>query len=433
MDHQQRHDDREPVRGARDVLVIGGGVIGLSIAWRLAADGLGVVLADPAPGRGATWAAAGMLAPVSEVVYGEEDLLSLNLLSASMYPSFVADLEEVTGASVGYKACGTMNVALDADDRSELMELSQFHAALGLETVSLSSTECRSAEPALSPGLRAGLLVPGDHQVDNRRLAGALLDAACLRGVSIVRSPVASLEVRHGRVHGAHLSPDTRIACGQAVLAAGCWSRQIGGIPTGSLPPVRPVKGQILRLKAQTGDRLLSRTVHGIVRGEPVYVVPRDDGEIVVGATVEEMGFDTTVTAGAVYRLLRDAVELVPELAEVSLVETMAALRPGSPDNGPLLGETGVEGLHAATGHHRNGVLQAPVTAEAIASLVAGRGLPSEVRPFSPRRFEHRRPEGRGPQGRGCEGPWPAEGVGPRGADRAGVERAPLEARAAPW
>lgn len=374
--------------GTYDVLVVGGGVIGLVTAWRAAQRGLRTAVADPAPGGGAAQVAAGMLAAVTELHYGEQTLLALNLESARRYPAFTAELEEASGRDTGYRACGTLAVALDADDRAHLRELHALQRACGLDAEWLSGRECRRLEPMLAPGVRGGVRVDGDHQTDPRRLAGALLTACERAGVSFHRAAVTRLLCAGDRATGAELADGERLSAGQTVLAAGSRSGALAGVPEGVLPPVRPVKGQILRLRVPAAYApFLSRTVRAVVRGCPVYLVPRENGELVVGATTEELGWDTTVTAGGVYELLRDAHELVPGITELPLVETLAGLRPGSPDNAPLLGPTDLPGLHTATGHHRNGVLLTPVTGDVMAEVLTTGRLPDEARPFSPRRF----------------------------------------------
>ncbi|MFI9232120.1 glycine oxidase ThiO [Streptomyces rimosus] len=379
------------VPASPDVLVIGGGIIGLVTAWRAAQCGLRTAVADPAPGGGAAQVAAGMLAAVTELHYGEQTLLGLNLASARRYPDFAAELAEASGRDLGYRRCGTLAVALDADDRAYLRDLHALQRRSGLDSEWLSGRECRRLEPMLAPGVRGGLRVDGDHQVDPRRLAAALL-AACERaGVAFHRTTVERLIVERGRATGAELADGSRIAAGQVVLAAGSRSGRLAGVPEDVLPPVRPVKGQVLRLRMPEGlpggVPFLSRTVRAVVRGGPLYLVPREDGELVVGATTEELGWDTTVTAGGVYELLRDAHELMPGITELPLVETRAGLRPGSPDNAPLLGPTALPGLLLATGHHRNGVLLTPVTGDVLAAALTGGPLPEEALPFAPDRF----------------------------------------------
>ncbi|CAL9392860.1 glycine oxidase ThiO [Streptomyces sp. enrichment culture] len=375
-------------RSTSDVLVIGGGIIGLVTAWRAAQRGLRTAVADPEPGGGAARVAAGMLAAVTELHYGEETLLGLNLASAGRYPGFVAELEEAAGLDVGFRTSGTLAVALDADDRAHLRELHALHLRCGLASEWLTGRECRRLEPMLAPGVRGGLRVDGDHQVDPRRLSAALV-AACERaGVVFHRAAAERLSVVGGRAAGAVLADGAEVRAGQVVLAAGSMSGRLGGVPEEVLPPVRPVKGQVVRLAVpEAYAPFLTRSVRAVVRGSHVYLVPRENGELVIGATSEEMGWDTTVTAGGVYELLRDAHELVPGLTELPLTETCAGLRPGSPDNAPLLGPTALPGLHLATGHYRNGVLLTPVTGDVMAAVLTTGELPEVARAFTPARF----------------------------------------------
>jgi len=379
-------------RPSPDAVVVGGGVIGLAIAWRAALAGMTVTVVDEAPGRGASWAAAGMLAPVTEVHYGERPLLALNLAAAARWPTFAAEVEEASGLPVGYRPGGTLAVARDADDNAALEDLYQFQLRCGLEVERLRSRECRQLEPGLAPSIRGGILAAGDHQVDNRALVEALLVACQRAGVRMVRGRVAELAVQADRVTGVLLagggpvpSPadGETLAAGVVVLAAGCWSGGLRGLAAEALPPVRPVKGQLLYLRGPADQPLCSRNVRGL----EVYVVPRTDGRVVVGATIEEQGFDTTVTAGAVADLLRAALELLPDVAELELAETVVGLRPGSPDNAPMLGPAGPDGLVVATGHYRNGILLTPVTADAIAELLATGRAPEMIAPFAPGRF----------------------------------------------
>jgi glycine oxidase len=367
---------------AGDVVVVGGGVIGLGIAWRAAQAGMAVTVVDPSPGRGASWAAAGMLAPVTEVHYGEQALLRLNLAAAERWPGFAAELEEAAGTQVGYRRCGTLTVARDTDDNAAIEDLYRFQLGCGLQVERLRSRDCRRLEPGLAPSVRGGVLAPGDHQVDNRAMAGALLTACERAGVRLRVERASGLRMDGERVTGVTVAGGARLAAATVVLAAGCWSRQLDGVPPELLPPVRPVKGQLLQLRGPAAEPLCRRNVRGL----EVYVVPRADGRVVVGATVEEQGFDTRVTAGAVHELLQAAFELLPDVTELELVETVAGLRPGSPDNAPLLGPAGVDGLVVATGHYRNGILLAPVTAEAVAELLVDGRVPAGIAPFSPAR-----------------------------------------------
>jgi glycine oxidase len=328
-----------------------------------------------------------MLAPVTEVHYGEEPLLALNLESARRYPSFVQELEAVSGTAVGYRPSGTLVVAADEDDAAAIDDLFRFQRELGLEVQRLRRRECRALEPLLAPRIRGGMVTEVDHQVNNRRLIDALLTACARTGVTVHRRRSATLRLDGDRATGVTLADGGVLEAAKVVLAAGCWSAAVDGVPAAARPPVRPVKGQILRLRGPARQPFLTRTVRGLVHGTPVYLVPRTDGELVVGATVEERGFDTTVTAGAVYELLRDAAEIVPGVSELELTEARAGLRPGSPDNAPLLGPTAIEGLVLATGHYRHGVLLTPVTADAIAEVLVSGRAPDLLAPFSPLRF----------------------------------------------
>jgi glycine oxidase len=366
----------------RDVIVVGGGVIGLAIAWRAAVRGLVVTVLDPAPGMGASHQGAGMLAPVTEVHYGEEDLLRLNLTSAMRYPSFVAELEEASGTPVGYRATGTLSVAFDADDKAALDDLHGYQFSLGLSSQPVSARECRQLEPYLSTAVRGGLLIDGDHQVDPRRLVAALLVACARAGVDVRHVPARHLRLESDRVAGVD-----DVNAGSVVLAAGCWSGELTGLPAHALPPVRPVKGQILRLRDDLEHPMLHRNVRALVRGRPIYLVPRADGEIVLGATSEEKGFDTRLTVEGTGDLLADARELLPRVSEIELVEASVGLRPGSPDNAPMIGAGAVGGLVVATGHYRNGILLAPATADGVAELLTTGTLPAGFERFDPCRF----------------------------------------------
>ena len=368
-----------------DAVVIGGGVIGLAVAWRAAREGLEVAVVDPEPGSGASHYAAGMIAPVGEAEFGEDAVIAVNQDSAARYPEFVDELEADSGLPAGYRRCGSLHVAVDADEHVALERQFRHRQELGLPVVRLTSRETRELEPRLAPSIRSGVLVEGDHQVDPRAMVEALLEACERCGVEVHRSS-GEVIVDGGRVTGVRLEGDGRVATSRVVLAAGCWSRWVGGVPAADVPPVRPVKGQILRLRGEPG--IISRTV----RSSRVYVLPRADGRVVIGGTVEDRGLDTSVTAGAVLELLRDARALVPDVAELELVETSAGLRPGSPDNAPIVGDGVTEGLVLATGHYRNGYLLAPTTAIAVAGALAGRPWPELIDPWRPARFRHAAP-----------------------------------------
>lgn len=368
----------------RNVVVIGAGVIGLACAWRLAkTPRLAITIVDPAPGSGASSAAAGMLAPLTEAHPTEQVLLDLSLRSAQMFPKFVAELAAASGLDPGYRESGTLAVALDSDDRAHLDVLARHLAQLGLSAEPLAGRECRRLEPGLAPDIRSGLLVAGDHSIDNRALLRSLRAATERAGVRRITERADSI-VANGRVSGVALADGTRIPADVVVVAAGCWSSALHE-SIGEL--IRPVKGEILRLTQRPGAVSLNRTVRARVSGHSVYLVPRDNGELVVGATQLEAGFDTTVAAGSVHAMLRDARQVFPSMDEYALTEIVAGLRPGSPDNAPLIGSVGPEGLIVASGHHRDGILLTPITAEAVAGLVTTGLLTESMDRFSPDRF----------------------------------------------
>ena len=313
-----------------DVVIAGGGVIGTAIAWRAALSGRAVTVVDPGTDDKASLVAAGMLGPVSESVFGEQDLLNLNLLAIGRFPGFNHELESETGQTTGLRTEGTLAVAYDSDDLAALDRLTAFRHSIGLNAERLDARQCRKLEPFLAPGTRGGVLATGDLSVDNRRYLAALQTAA--------------------------------------------------------RKAVRPVKGQILRLRhPENLPPVAAHTIRAIVKGRDIYIVPREDGELVVGATQEERD-DRDVTAGAVHDLLRDAMTALPVISELILAETNAGLRPGSQDNGPIVGPVSPR-LIVATGHYRNGILLSAATADAVAALLNG-GQPHPAwAPFQPGRL----------------------------------------------
>jgi len=351
-----------------DAVIVGGGVIGLACAWRAAQRGLDVVVLErDRPGSGASNVAAGMLAPVGEASFGEERLLGLALESHALWPRFAAELATASGSEVGYLDLGALHVALDRDEAAELRRRFELMASLGLEASWLRPRACRELEPGLTSSCAAGLHAPHESAVDPRALVDALAGAIEAAGGRIEIGEAAAALTDGDRITGVRTADGAELLGEAVVLAAGSWSAA-AWLPAQARPPVRPVKGQILTLAGPASEPLCAR----IVVSERVYIVPRADGRLIVGATVEEQGFDTRITAGGVHELLREAYRLLPEIGELELVEAIAGLRPATPDNLPLIGAGALDGLLLATGHFRNGILLAPLTAERIASLLTG-------------------------------------------------------------
>jgi len=348
-----------------DVVIVGGGVIGLTCAWRAARRGATVAVVERAqPPAGATRVAAGMLAPVGELSFGEPQLLKLTLAAAKIYPEFIAELEAASGVSTGYRRAGALHVALDRDEAAGLRRVHELQRSLELDAEWLPPRRCRELEPGLTPSFNGGVHVPNEGSVDPRALTAALLAALEAEpGVELLtETGVEAALSDGGRITGVWTKRGEELCAGAVVLASGARSGQAEWLPQAARPPVRPVKGQILELRALDGAAPCRR----IVASERVYLVPRPDDRLIVGATVEEQGFDTTVTAGGVHELLREAYRVLPEVAEMELVEASAGLRPGTADNLPLVGPSPVDGLLWATGHYRNGILLAPLAADTI-------------------------------------------------------------------
>ncbi|HEU5129493.1 MAG TPA: glycine oxidase ThiO [Glycomyces sp.] len=345
--------------------VVGAGSIGLAIAWRAAGRGAEVTVHDPDPGSGASRVAAGMLAAVTEAQFGEEGLLPLTAASVDAWPAFAAELAHASGADLGYRDVPTLMVGIGDGDRAEIDRQAALYRSSGRAFEVLAGRASRRAEPLLSHRTRGGVLVPGDHAVDPRAVHTALLAAAERAGARLLPERVDD---------PAALDAD------QVVIAAGCGSAAFG-------LPVRPVRGAVLRLRAAPAQPLPRTTVRGQVQGHPVYVVARDSGEVVIGATSDERGLDrTTGTAGAAHDLLRRSIDLVPEIAEYHLEEVTVGFRPAAPDNLPLMGRLD-ERTIAATGHYRHGIALLPATAERIAALAAGEET-AVPKTFDPLRFE---------------------------------------------
>jgi glycine oxidase len=392
-----------------DLAILGGGIVGLAVAWRARGRGMSVaVLERDVLGAGATHAAAGMLAPVAEVEFGETGrrVLELGMRSARMWPAFAAELEQASGIDVGLRRTGTLVVARDDDEARELERQLAFRESLGLRATRLRASEAREREPALAPTVRLALHAPDDHSVDPRNVVEALRGACEQAGVRLREHTPATgieLDASEKRVVGVRVSNDPKdgtsiadvggggangasLGDGRAfevvyarhlVVAAGAWSGGLAGLPERAKVPVRPVKGQIMRLRDPAGPGLLE----GVVRFQGGYLVPRGDGRYVLGATMEERGFEPYATAGGVYELLRDAHELVPGVSELHIEELGVGYRPSTPDNVPVVGPGALEGLTWATGHHRNGILLAPLTAELVVASIAGEDVQNDPVP----------------------------------------------------
>jgi glycine oxidase len=377
-------------RGTYDVVVVGGGAIGLCCAWRLAQDGAKVVVLDRAePPAGATRVAAGMLAPIGELAFGEPELLRMTIAAAEIYPDFVAELEAASGVDSGYVSHGALHIALDRDEAAELRRVHDLQRSLGLGAEWLPPRRCRELEPGLTPSFNGGVHAPGEAAIDPRRMTTALLAALASDGVEVRSGTDVVAPILDGkRLEGVRTGASEELRAGHVVLATGAWAGAESWLPEPARPPVRPVKGEILELRSTDGEAPCER----IVASERVYLVPRPDGRLIVGATTEERGFDATVTAGGVHELLREAYRLLPDVAEMELVEAMAGLRPGTPDNLPLIGPGALDGLILACGHYRNGILLAPITGDAVAGVVAGKPLPeclAAAEPLSSRFVGH--------------------------------------------
>ena len=374
----------------KKILIIGGGVIGLGIGWQLAKAGASVTIYEQAEaGRAASWAAAGMLAPLAEAHTEEPELLKLGCQSLALYPQWVRELEADAEMPIGYRVEGTLIIGLEPDDTHQLRHLYASQQDLGLNVEWLTGRAARDIEPALSPRVTAAIHCETDHQVDNRLMVKALQRAYQRYGGALhENNAVESIQIENGIAIGIKTQDGEKYNADVIMLSAGCESAQIHGLPDAIRPPVRPVKGQMLALQMEAGISV--KNVIRTVRARypmSVYLVPRTDGRLIVGATSEEMGFDTRLTAGGVFELLRGAWEAMPGIYELPLLETWTGLRPGSRDNAPILGETPIENLIYATGHYRNGILLTPITAYEVSKLVLTGETSETIAPFQLDRF----------------------------------------------
>ncbi|MFB6271807.1 MAG: glycine oxidase ThiO [Salinibacter sp.] len=367
----------------RDVLIVGGGAIGLGIGFELVRRGASVTIFErDRAGRGTSYQAAGMLAPDAEIEFEELELYEFNRESLRRWPDFADRVEAASGQSVDYRDEGTLIVADDRDSAEALERLYDFQRERGLNVEWLTGEEAREIEPFVAPRLSAAVFAPSDHQVDNRRLLKALRAAFETEGGTLHEDTPIEAVVPDADAPAVRTTDGQRTSGERVVVAAGVWSRTLEGLTPDATPPVRPVKGQMIQMR-----RTRPFDLQYVVRGPEAYLAPKSNGRIVMGATSEEMGFDTTVTAGGLYDLLEGGWEVVPGIRDLPVEETWAGLRPASRDHAPLLGETTVPGVIMATGHYRHGILLTPITAEEIARLIQTGETSDWIQPFSPRRF----------------------------------------------
>lgn len=373
--------------GLPTAIVVGAGIIGLATAWELAGRGWEVTVVDPAPGHGATEAAAGMLTPISEVTWDQPTLYPLLTASDALYPDWVARVEQTAGTSLGYLTNETLICAADAADRRGLLDIAGLQHELGMPIESISGSEARRLEPALGPGVVGAMRIAIDHQIDPRKVSAALIDLVS-QTCRLVDGQVSGLLREGDAVVGVRLADGRELRAGETLVAAGLGTGDIAGLPDDLPLPVRPVWGDILHLRVpERLYPLITRMIRGVVHGLPVYLVPREDNEIILGATAREGGV-AGVNAGGVHQLLRDAERLVPGIAECEVTEMMARARPGSPDDAPMIGRVG-PGLTVSTGFFRHGILLTPLAVHCGATLVTGGDLePDTAAAVDPHRFD---------------------------------------------
>jgi len=362
-----------------DVAIAGAGVIGGAIAFELARSGLRVALFDrQTPGKEASWASAGILSPAPETS-GMIPLVAIGKASMALYPEFVKDIEGISGEKTGYRPKGTIQALFSRDARAELSTVIALHHGVGLKAEPLRTEEARKLEPGLSEEMEAAILRPDEASIDNRALTQTLLIAARKSGVETFPGNAVKGIWNEGNRCAGLIVGEEKIAADWSVIAAGCFSGSIAGV--GKYAPVRPAKGQILALR---GDGL---NIERVLWSENIYLVPRNDGRIIAGATVEDVGFDKKLTAGATAKNLAGAIELVPALGNAQVEESWAGLRPDTPDHLPILGPTDLDGLLIATGHFRSGIILTPITARLIREWITLQKVSVDWDRFSPLRF----------------------------------------------
>ena len=366
-----------------DLVIIGGGIVGLTTAHEAARAGMTVTVIDPTPTHGASFAAAGMIAPLTEYHIGDERLTPLLVSAANVWPDYAAMIAMESGLPSGYVNHGTVVVGHDADDKAELLRHLPAQRALGFEPEILTVRTVREREPALGPAISVGIAAPADHAVHNREFLAALMRANALAGVRFVHE----LAQVSSRAHTVELESQ-EITAEHIVIAAGIDTLEQQIVPKHIRSAIRPVKGQILRLQADRQTSAVPElTVRALVRGKSVYIVPRPSGEVVIGATVEERQFDLGATAAGVFELLRDARSIMPSVDEWAFTESWAGMRPTTHDHLPIVGPGPRPDVHYATGHGRNGILLGPLTGLAMAQYLTTGVMPSPMNAASPLRF----------------------------------------------
>ena len=369
-----------------DIVIVGGGTIGLATGFELVRQGTPTTIVERGPaGRGTSWQAAGMLAPDAEIQFEELELYDLSRESLRRWPDFAQAVEAASGQEVDYRDDGTLIVADDRDAAEKIRRLYEFQREQGLAVEWLTGEEAREIEPFVAPRLAAAIYAPSDHQVDNRRLVDALRTAFEAEGGTLREHTPVEAVVPDAERPAVVTADGARIEASQVVVAAGVWSRDLDGLAPDAQPPVRPVKGQMIQLRME-----IPFDLQHVVRGPDAYLAPKSNGRLVIGATSEEMGFDTDVTAGGLYDLLEGAWEVVPGIYDLPVDETWAGLRPATRDHAPILGQSAAPGVVMATGHYRHGILLTPVTAQEIARLVRTGETSDWLAPFSPTRFADR-------------------------------------------
>ncbi len=362
------------------VVIVGGGIIGLSTGWLLAEAGQKVIIVErDRAGRAASWQAAGMLAASAEIGFEELEVYELSRESLLRWPAFADKLSAASGLDLDFRSEETVIVADDPDSAEALKRIYDFQVQHGLDMRWLSRPEALELEPFLGPRITGAVVSPHDHQVDNRTVVQALIEVFEKAGGTI-REQSEVVEITPGDRPVVVTADGSTIEGDQVILAAGAWSRDIAGLPSEVRPKVRPVKGQMIELRMVPPFNLTH-----VIRGPHAYLAPKSNGRLLVGATSEEMGFDTNVTAGGMYQVLEGAWEIVPGIYDLPLVDVWAGLRPASQDHRPLLGEA-APGVIYATGHYRHGILLAPITAEEIAKLVLTGSASDWISPFTPRK-----------------------------------------------